>query len=101
MAREEKQSCPEKLVATRRGESNRRCPLPPGGGWQPPGRPGAALGSWVATRGGKSSRWYIFPMEAAGSHPAGSEQLGKYGGPCEKWWQPGKGKVADDAHIFP
>ena len=122
MAREEKQSCPEKLVATRRGESNRRGPLPPlevagsrqggpeqpwgagwppgegraadgisspwrwlaaarparsspgelgghqgreeqpmvylphGGGRQPPGRLGVALGSWVAAREGESSR---------------------------------------------
>lgn len=52
MAREEKQSCPEKLVAIRRGESNRRGPLPPlevagsrqggpeqpwGAGWPPEG----------------------------------------------------------------
>ena len=128
MAREEKQSCPEKLVATRRGESNRRCPLPPwrwlaaaraarsspgelgghqgreeqpmvylppGGGWQPPGRPGAALGSWVATRGGKSSRWYIFPMEEAGSRLAGSEQ------PWGAGWPPGKGRAADGAHLPP
>ena len=95
MAREEKQSCPEKLVATRRGESNRRCPLPPGGGWQPPGRPGAALGSWEATRGGKSSRWYIFPMEEAGSRLAGSEQ------PWGARWQPGKGRAADGAHLPP
>ena len=58
MAREEKQSCPEKLVATRRGESNRRGPLPPlevagsrqggpeqpwGAGW-PPGEGRAADG---------------------------------------------------------
>ena len=63
--------------------------LPPGGGWQPPGRPGAALGSWVATRGGKSSRWYIFPLEVAGSRPAGPEQ------PWGAGWPPGEGRAAD------
>ena len=43
-------------------------------GLKRPGRKyGVALGSWVATRGGKSSRWYIFSMEAAGSRPAGPE----------------------------
>ena len=28
-----------------------RCPLPPGGGWQPPGRPGAARGIWSCPYG--------------------------------------------------
>ena len=65
-----------------------------GDGWQPPGRPGAALGSWEATRGGKSSRWYIFPMEAAGSRPAGPEQ------PWGAGWPPGEGR-ADGSTIFP
>ena len=53
MAREEKQSCPEKLVATRRGESNRRGPLPPlevagsrQGGPEQPGEYGGPCGSW-------------------------------------------------------
>ena len=58
--------------------------LPHGDGGQPPGRPGATLGSWEATRGGKSSRWYIFPMEEAGSHPAGPEQ------PWGAGWPPGE-----------
>ena len=63
--------------------------LPHGGGRQPPGRPGAALGSWVVTRGGKSSRWYIFPMEEAGSRPVGPEQ------PWGAGWSPGEGRAAD------
>ena len=39
--------------------------LPHGGGRQPPGRPGAALGSWVATRGAASRRLYsLWPGSA-------------------------------------
>ena len=70
------------------------CHLLHGGGRQPPGRPGAALGSWVATRGGKSSRWYIFPMEEAGNRPAGPELSWGAG------WPPGEGR-ADGSTIFP
>ena len=66
---------------------------PPGGGWQPPGRPGAALGSWVATKGGKSGRWYIFPMEAAGSRQASPELSWRAG------WPPWK-RRADGCTIF-
>jgi len=72
-----------------RRESRRIYYLPHGGGRQPPGRPGAALGSWVATRGGKSGRWYIFPMEETGSRPAGPEQ------PWGAGWPPGEGRAAD------
>ena len=67
--------------------------LPHGGGRQPPGRPGAALGSWVATKGGKSSRWYIFPMEAAGSRQASPELSWRAG------WPPWK-RRADGCTIF-
>ena len=77
-----------------RGESRRIYHLPHGGGWRPPGRPGAALGSWVATRGGKSSRWYIFPMEAAGSLQASPELSWRAG------WPPWK-RRADGCAIFP
>jgi hypothetical protein len=65
--------------------------LPHGDGWPPPGRPGATLGSWEATRGGKSSRWYIFPMEAAGE-PSGwpGVALGSWeatrGGKSSRWY---------------
>ena len=66
-------SCPGELGGHQGREEQPMVHLPHGGGRQPPGRPGAALGSWVATKGGKSSRWYIFSMEAAGSRPAGPE----------------------------
>ena len=62
-------------------------------GRQPPGRPGAALGSWVATKGGKSGRWYIFPMEAAGSRQASPELSWRAG------WPPWK-RRADGCTIF-
>lgn len=130
VAGEEMQSCLEKLVATRRGESNRRCPLPPGGGWQPPGRPGAARAEIRSCLGGTgwspwergaadgiSPPWWrlaavrparssqgnmeahvgaggrqgrgeqptvpIFPLEVAGSRPAGPEWPGNRC--CVKW----------------
>lgn len=76
-----------------RGESRRIYHLPHGGGRQPPGRPGAALGSWVATKGGKSGRWYIFPMEAAGSRQASPELSWRAG------WPPWK-RRADGCTIF-
>ena len=60
-----------------------------GCGRQPPGRPGTALDELVVTRGGKSSRWYIFPMEEASSRPAGPEQPWGAGRP------PGEGRAAD------
>ena len=63
------------------------------GGRQPPGRPGAVLGSWVATKGGKSGRWYIFPMEAAGSRQASPELSWRAG------WPPWK-RRADGCTIF-
>ena len=66
-------SCPGELGGHQGREEQPMVHLPHGSGRQPPGRPGAVLGSWEATRGGKSSRWYIFSMEAAGSRPAGPE----------------------------
>ena len=60
-----------------------------GCGRQPPGRPGTALDELVVTRGGKSSRWYIFPMEEASSRPAGPEL------PWGAGWPPREGRAAD------
>ena len=74
MAREEKQSCPEKLVAIRRGESNRRGPLPPlevAGSRQ--GGPEQPWGAGWPPGEGRADGSTIFPMEEAGSRPAGSE----------------------------
>ena len=66
-------SCPGELGGHQGREEQPMVHLPHGGGREPSGWPGVALGSWEATRGGKSSRWYIFSMEAAGSRPAGPE----------------------------
>ena len=94
MAREEKQSCPEKLVAIRRGESNRRGPLPPlevagsrpagpeqpwGAGW-PPGEGRAADGisspwRWlVVARAARSSQGNMEAHVGAGGHQERREQ---------------------------
>ena len=53
--------------------------LPHGGGRQPPGRPGAALGSWVATRGGESRRIYHLP------HGGGRQPPGRPGAALGSW----------------
>ena len=87
-------SCPGELGGHQGREEQPMVHLPHGGGRQPPGRPGATLGSWVATKGGKSSRWYIFPMEAAGSRQASPELSWRAG------WPPWK-RRADGCAIFP
>ena len=88
-ARAEIRSSPGELGGHQGREEQPMVHLPHGGGRQPPGQPGVALDELVVTRGGKSSRWYIFPMEAAGSHPAGPELPWGAGRP------PGEGRAAD------
>ena len=63
-----------------RGESRRIYHLPHGGGRQPPGRPGAALGSWVATRGGESSMVPSSPWERLVAARPARSCLGELGG---------------------
>ena len=68
--------------------------LPHGGGRQPPGRPGAALGSWVATRGGESRRIYHLP------HGGGRQPPGRPGAVLGSWVATRGGK-SSRWYIFP
>ena len=107
MAGEEMQSCPEKLVATRRGESSRRCPLSP---WRwlvaaraarsSQGNMEAHVGAGDCQGKGESSLCALFPLEVAGSRSAGPEQPGEYGGPCGSWWPPGEERAASRAKVL-
>lgn len=51
-------------------------------------------------REGRADGSTIFPMEEAGSRPAGPEQPGEYGGPCGSWWPPGEERAASRAKVL-
>ena len=61
-----------------RGESRRIYHLPHGGGWRPPGRPGAALGSWWPPGKGRAV-WYHLP------HGSGRQPPGRPGAALGSW----------------
>ena len=95
MAREEKQSCPEKLVATRRGESNRRCPLPPWR-WLAAARAARSSPGELGGHQGREEQPMVYLPHGGGRQPPGrpGAARGIWSCPCGSWWPLGKGRAA-------